>query len=62
LLQQKSRYLVIKLTKLETLYLRIWVLTVWVLFQRLEVANKIALPNLLQKVEVLLLLSTLNSN
>ena len=55
----KSRYL-IRLIRLGTLYLRMWVLTIWILFQRLEVAKKIPLPDLSQKLEPLLLPSTFN--
>jgi len=55
----KSKYLVVKLTKLETLCLRMWVLTIWILFQRLGVADKTASPDLSWKIK-LLLFSTLN--
>jgi len=42
------------------LYLRIQVLTIWTLPQGLGVANKTVLPDLSQKVKLLLLPSTLN--
>jgi len=56
----KSKCLVVKLIKLRTLYLRMQVLIIWVLPQKLGVANRTASLDLLQKVKLLLLLSTLN--
>jgi len=57
-----SRCLIVKLTELKILYLRIQALTIWILFQRLGVANRTILPELSQKVELFLLSSTLNSD
>ena len=45
-----SRCLITKLTELGILYLKICVLTIWILPQRLEVANRIASPDLSWKV------------
>ena len=56
----KSSYLVTRLTGLETSYLRMWVLTIWILSQRLGIADRTASLDLSQKVELLLLPSTLN--
>ena len=56
----KSRCLVARLIGLGILCLKMWVLTIWILLQRLDIANKIALPDLSQKVKMLLLPSTLN--
>jgi len=39
---------------------KIQVLIIWILPQRLGVANKITSPDILQKVKLLLLTSTLN--
>ena len=39
---------------------KIQVLIIWILPQRLGVANEITLPDILQKVKLLLLTSTLN--
>jgi len=50
----KSRYLIVILTGLGTLYLRIQVLIIWTLLQRLTVADRTASPDLLQKVKLLL--------
>ena len=58
----KSRYLVIRLTELKILCLRMWVFTIWILLQRLGIADRVTSLDLLQKVELLLLPSTLNSN
>jgi len=55
----KSRYL-IRLIRLEILCLRMWVLIIWILFQRLEVAKRILSLDLSQKLEPLLLPSILN--
>ena len=55
-----SRYLIVRLIELEILYFRIQVLTIWILLQRLGVADRTALPDLSQKVELLLLPSTLS--
>ena len=57
-----SIYLVVKPIGLKILYLRMQVLTIWILFQRLGVANKTILLELSQKVELFLLSSTLNSD
>ena len=43
----KSRYLVVRLIKLRTLYLRMQALTIWILLQRLGVANRTALLDLI---------------
>ena len=45
-----SRYLITRLIELGILYLKIWGFTIWILPQRLEVANRIASPDLLWKV------------
>ena len=37
-----------------------WVLTIWILPQKLEVANRVVLPDLLWKVKLILLPFTLN--
>ena len=47
---------------MKRLWLRICVLTIWILPQRLGVANITTSLHLLQKVELLLLPSTLNSD
>ena len=57
-----SRYLVTKLTELKILYLKMQILTIWILFERLGVANRTILPELSQKGELFLLSSTLNSD
>jgi len=43
----KSRYLVVRIIELRTLYLRIQALTIWILLQRLGVANRTALLDLM---------------
>ena len=56
----KSEYFVVKLIELEILCLRMRVLTIWILFQRLGVTDKTALLDLSWKIKLLLLSSTLN--
>ena len=56
----KSRCLVTRLIGLGISCLRMQVLTIWMLLQRLGVANRTASPDLSQKVEPLLLSFTLN--
>ena len=56
----KSRHFVPRLIELRTSCLRIWVLTIWILSQWLGVVDRIASIDLSQKIELLLLPSTLN--
>jgi len=45
-----SKCLITRLTEFGILYLKIWVFIIWILSQRLEVANRIVLPDLSWKV------------